>query len=104
LNGEGSGQSEACGPDWASWLINAFGPDKEAVKEISEQPKAKHIFTAGRLVLKIAITVSGRIEAGEGIEGSAPRLTTLITAEAYALHEAKSPTRSANTTTGTTPG
>ena len=57
-------------PDWASWLLENFGVVTET-KEISEiLPGTKHIFAAGRLVLKINVCVDGAIQAGEGIKAA----------------------------------
>ena len=52
----------------ARWLLDNAGADKEATREISEAPTTKHIFAAGRLEIKIDISVAGCVFAGGGIK------------------------------------
>ncbi|MHB1956688.1 MAG: hypothetical protein ACYCOU_23435, partial [Sulfobacillus sp.] len=41
-------------PDDAGWLLNELGPDKTAEKIVTEPVTAKHLFAAGRLVIRVA--------------------------------------------------
>ena len=51
-------------PDYADWLMNHAGPDREAVLEVEVIADCKHLFAAGRLVIKNGAAVTGRLRAG----------------------------------------
>ena len=55
-------------PSDADWLMNNAGPDREAVLEVEVIANCKHLFAAGRLVIKNGAAVTGRLRAGWGIE------------------------------------
>ena len=55
-------------PSDADWLMNNAGPDREAVLEVEVIADCKHLFAAGRLVIKNGAAVTGRLRAGWGIE------------------------------------
>ena len=55
-------------PDYAYWLMNHAGPDRESVIEVEAIADCKHFFAAGRLVIKNGAAVTGRLRAGWGIE------------------------------------
>ena len=55
-------------PSDAYWLMNNAGPDREAVLEVEVIADCKHVFAAGRLVIKNGAAVTGRLRAGLGIE------------------------------------
>ena len=55
-------------PDYAYWLMNHAGPDRESVIEVEAIADCKHFFAAGRLVIKNGAAVTGRLRAGLGIE------------------------------------
>ena len=55
-------------PSDADWLMNNAGPDREAVLEVEVIADCKHVFAAGRLVIKNGAAVTGRLRAGLGIE------------------------------------
>ena len=55
-------------PDYADWLMNRAGVDKETVLEIDEVTDRKHLFVAGSLIVKLGIRVSGCLCAGSGIK------------------------------------
>ena len=52
----------------ARWLLDNAGSDKDAVREITETPATRHVFAAGRLEIKIDISVAGCVFAGSGIK------------------------------------
>jgi hypothetical protein len=53
--------------DWASWLLASFGATTEIKTVINVAEGTKHIFATGTLVLKCAISLIGRVQAGGGI-------------------------------------
>jgi hypothetical protein len=60
--------AEADQPSWATWLMSKAGADTEAVLELESVSERKHLFFAGRIVVKVGISVSGFLLAGSGIE------------------------------------
>ena len=56
---------------WALMLISKVGADEHAVKKISAAPRSRHLFAAGRLILKTDVSILGHILAADDIKALA---------------------------------
>ena len=55
-------------PNYANWLMDHAGPDRDAVLEVDAIVDCKNLFFAGRIVIKGSATVAKWLRAGTGIK------------------------------------